>query len=42
MAFDVKNINFQTRKVVKASQFAVGGVIPITPEKPLKKVLNVI
>ena len=42
MAFDLRNMSFQTRKVVKESQFAVGGVIPIATEKPLKRVLSVV
>lgn len=41
MAFELKNVDFLTRKVVKTSQFAVGGVIPIAQDKPLKKVLEV-
>lgn len=41
MAFELKNINFQTKKVVANSQFSVDGIVQVQPEKPLKQVLNV-
>lgn len=41
MAFELKNLNFQTKKVVLTNQFSVDGIVQVQPEQPLKKVLNV-
>ncbi|MBQ8468315.1 MAG: LysM peptidoglycan-binding domain-containing protein [Clostridia bacterium] len=41
MAFEVKSIDFQTKKVVGTSEFATTGLISFPQDKPLKKVLNI-